>query len=93
MLDRFGGISEVEATISNYELAFRMQSEVPDLLDLENGDGRHSQHCTGSIDPDTEEFGRQCLLARRMVERGVRFVELLPPARKGIDRGISTRAS
>jgi hypothetical protein len=40
----------------------------------------------GLDDPDTEEFGRQCLLARRMVERGVRFVELLPPARKGIDR-------
>ena len=35
VLDRFGGVSEVEATIANYELAFRMQSEVPDLLDLQ----------------------------------------------------------
>jgi hypothetical protein len=85
VLDRFGGISEVEATISNYELAFRMQSEVPDLLDLQK-ETAATRAMYGLDDPDTEEFGKQCLLARRMVERGVRFVELLPPARKGIDR-------
>jgi uncharacterized protein DUF1501 len=85
VLDRFGGISEVEATISNYELAFRMQSEVPDLLDLEK-ETPATRAMYGLDNPETEEFGKQCLLARRMVERGVRFVELLPPARKGIDR-------
>jgi len=85
VLDRFGGISEVEATISNYELAFRMQSEVPDLLDLEK-ETPATRAMYGLDSSDTEEFGKQCLLARRMVERGVRFVELLPPARKGIDR-------
>ena len=85
VLDRFKGLSEVEATIGNYELAFRMQSEVPNLLDLKS-ETEATKQLYGLGDPDTEEFGRQCLLARRMVERGVRFVELLPPARKGIDR-------
>ncbi|MBC7924121.1 MAG: DUF1501 domain-containing protein [Bryobacteraceae bacterium] len=85
VLDRFAGVSEVEATIGNYELAFRMQSEVPDLLALDT-ESEATRNLYGLDHPDTEEFGRQCLLARRMVERGVRFVELLPPARKGIDR-------
>jgi hypothetical protein len=85
VLDRFAGVSDVEATIQNYELAFRMQSEVPALLDLAK-ETETTRNMYGLDDPDTEEFGRQCLLARRMVERGVRFVELLPPARKGIDR-------
>jgi len=85
VLDRFGGLSDVEATISNYELAFRMQSEVPDLLDLKT-ETEATRSLYGLDHPDTEEFGRECLLARRMVERGVRFIELLTPARKGIDR-------
>jgi hypothetical protein len=85
VLDRFGAISEVEATIANYELAFRMQSEVPELLDFAQ-ESETTRNLYGLNEPDTEEFGRQCLLARRMVEKGVRFVELLPPARKGIDR-------
>ena len=85
VLDRFGGLSEVEATINNYELAFRMQSEVPGSVGSDRGIGG-DRTMYGLDEPDTEEFGRQCLLARRMVERGVRFVELLPPLRKGIDR-------
>lgn len=85
VLDRFGAVDEVEATISNYELAFRMQSEVPDLLDL-TGETEATRRLYGLNEPDTEEFGRQCLLARRMVEKGVRFVELLTPYRKGVDR-------
>ena len=85
VLDQFGGVSEVEATIANYELAFRMQSEVPDLLDLQK-ESETTRKMYGLDEPDTEEFGRECLLARRMVERGVRFVECLAPARKGIDR-------
>lgn len=85
VLDRFRGVSEVEASIQNYELAFRMQSEVPDLLDLSD-ESEATKKLYGLDEPDTEEFGRECLLARRMVERGVRFVELLTPFRKGHDR-------
>jgi hypothetical protein len=85
VLDRFGAVSELEATITNYELAFRMQSEVPELIDLK-GESEATRKLYGLDAPDTAEFGRECLLARRMVERGVRFVELLSPARKGIDR-------
>jgi hypothetical protein len=85
VLDRFGEVSEIEATISNYELAFRMQAEVPDLLQIE-GESEVTRKLYGLDEPDTREFGLQCLLARRMVERGVRFVELLPPFRQGLDR-------
>ncbi len=85
VLERFGQVSELEATISNYELAFRMQSEVPELLDLA-GESEATKELYGLGEEDTEEFGRQCLLARRMVERGVRFIELLTPRRRGQDR-------
>ncbi len=81
VLERFGAVSEVEATISNYELAFRMQAEVPNLLDL-SGESAAVKQLYGLDEPDTEEFGRQCLLARRMIERGVRFIELLTPKRR-----------
>jgi hypothetical protein len=84
-LERYGAVDEMEATIANYELAFRMQSEVPDLLGLE-GESKATRRLYGLDEPETEEFGRQCLLARRMVERGVRFVELLTPFREGHDR-------
>ena len=84
-LERMGQVSQLEATISNYELAFRMQAEVPDLLSLKD-ESPSTKKMYGLDDPETEEFGRQCLLARRMVERGVRFVELLSPRREGVDR-------
>lgn len=82
---RFSDDSSVDASIANYELAFRMQSEVPALLDL-SGESEATRILYGLDHADTEEFGRQCLLARRMVEKGVRFIELLPPARRGVDR-------
>ena len=85
VVERFGAVSEVEATISNYELAFRMQSAVPGLLDFSN-ESEATRKLYGLDEAETEEFGRECLLARRLVERGVRFVELLPPYRKGCDR-------
>lgn len=85
VLERFGEVSELEATISNYELAYRMQSEVPDLLEI-SGESQATHKLYGLDEDDTSEFGRQCLLARRMVERGVRFIELLTPRRKGQDR-------
>ncbi len=82
---RLGTVSGIEATISNYELAFRMQAAVPELLDLV-GESEATKAMYGLDEDDTSEFGRQCLLARRMVERGVRFIELLTPQRKGQDR-------
>ncbi|MDA1314487.1 MAG: DUF1501 domain-containing protein [Acidobacteria bacterium] len=81
VLERFGAVSELEATISNYELAFRMQAEVPGLLEL-GAETEVTKRLYGLDEEDTAEFGRQCLLARRMIERGVRFIELLTPKRR-----------
>src|SRR5690606_951620 len=55
------------------------------LLEL-SGESETTKRSYGLDEPETEEFGRQCLLARRMIERGVRFVELLTPRRQGQDR-------
>jgi hypothetical protein len=85
VLERFGAVSEIEATIANYELAFRMQTEVPGLLDF-SSESEATLRLYGVGEEPTDEFGRECLIARRLVERGVRFVELLTPARRGIDR-------
>ncbi len=70
---------EIEGAIESFELAFRMQDEVPKLLDLSNESSYTNQlYGIGSGLP-TDSFGRQCLLARRMVEAGVRFVEVTAP--------------
>jgi hypothetical protein len=69
-------VDTLESAIGNYELAFRMQSAVPDLVNLA-GESQATMELYSINDAKTEIFGRQCLLARRMVERGVRFVELL----------------
>ncbi|MBL8756662.1 MAG: DUF1501 domain-containing protein [Planctomycetes bacterium] len=84
--DHFGADPAIDAAIANRELAFRMQRAVPDLADL-SGESPRLQAAYG-LDDDCEQtriFGRQCLLARRLVERGVRFVELLCP-KNGHDR-------
>ncbi len=73
---RFGPDTRLEAAIANYELAFRMQTAVPDLVDL-TGETAATRSLYGLDDPSTEVYGTQCLVARRLVERGVRFVELL----------------
>ncbi len=73
---RLGHDDRVEAAISNYELAFRMQSAVPELMDL-RGESAATMQLYGIDEPATRSYGRQCLIARRLVERGVRFVELL----------------
>jgi hypothetical protein len=67
----------VEAAIRNYETAFRMQSAVPELVDL-SGETEATKQLYGldAEDPKQAAYARQCLLARRLVERGVRFVEL-----------------
>jgi hypothetical protein len=70
------GDSRLEARIANYELAFRMQAAAPELIDLSR-ESRKTRDLYGADRPDTERFGRMCLLARRMVERGVRYVQLI----------------
>src|SRR5439155_16123958 len=67
---------ELEARIASYELAFRMQSKAPELVNLAQ-ESDATRKLYGLDDPLTEPFGRQCLLARRRVARGVRFVKLL----------------
>ena len=67
---------ELEARIASYELAFRMQAKAPELVDLTQ-ESAATRKLYGLDDEVTEPFGKQCLLARRMVERGVRFVKLL----------------
>ncbi len=76
----------VEAAIANYELAYRMQVAVPELMDLsrETAATKRDYGLEAGYAP-TAIFGRQCLLARRLVERGVRFVQLTCPS-VGTDR-------
>ncbi len=75
---------EVEGVIQSYELAYKMQAEMPEIMDISKeseatkqlyGIGDSTRR-TGGIDAGTDDFGRKCLLARRMVEAGVRFVEI-----------------
>ncbi|MBM3774367.1 MAG: DUF1501 domain-containing protein [Acidobacteria bacterium] len=68
--------SRLAARIANYELAFRMQMAAPELIDI-SGEPGHVRALYGLDDEATAKFGRICLLARRMVERGVRFVQLI----------------
>jgi hypothetical protein len=67
---------ELEARIASYELAFRMQTQAPELVDLTK-ETEATRKLYGLDDDVTEPFGKQCLLARRAVERGVRVVKLL----------------
>ena len=70
-----GQDSAIEGAIESLELAFRMQDAVPELMDLSD-ESAATQRLYGLDDPTTAGFGKQCLLARRFVEAGVRFVEL-----------------
>jgi hypothetical protein len=74
-LETRSGSFDLEARIAAYELAFRMQSETPAAVDLSQ-ETRATQELYGLDDKATSAFGRNCLLARRLVERGVRFVQL-----------------
>lgn len=69
------GDSRLEARIASYELAARMQLAVPEVLDL-RGETAATRRLYGLEDPITEPIGRNCLIARRMLERGVRFVQV-----------------
>ena len=81
LLTRAGNHDALESAVGNYELAFRMQSAVPELVDLrgESAVTREAYGLNATFEP-TRTYARQCLLARRLVERGVRFIELTCPA-------------
>ena len=67
--------SELEARIRSYELAYRMQAEAHEVVDL-SCETEATKRLYGFANKHTEPFGRCCLLARRMIERGVRFVQI-----------------
>jgi hypothetical protein len=72
---RSGAEQSLEARINSFELAFRMQREMPEVEDL-SGESQATRNLYGLNDPVTANFGRQCLLARRFAERGVRFIQV-----------------
>jgi hypothetical protein len=85
-LERTGRSNEIESAIANYETAYRMQAAVPELMDVK-GETEATKKLYGldaKFEP-TRIFAAQCLIARRLVERGARFLELTCP-RTGGDR-------
>ncbi|MFM9062714.1 MAG: DUF1501 domain-containing protein [Pirellula sp.] len=87
--------SELDARIRSYDLAYRMQSEAPEAVDLSQ-ESHSTMQLYGIDEKETSVFGRNCLLARRLVERGVRFVQLYHgsgsrwDAHSGIEKNHST---
>ena len=75
LLDRTDGNDQIEGVIQSYELAFRMQSAVPEAMDIAS-EPESVRTMYGLDRKETSTFGMQCLLARRMAEKGVRFIEL-----------------
>jgi hypothetical protein len=78
------GDSDLEARIASYELAYRMQAKAPETVDI-SGETEETKALYGIDNPRTEKFGRKCLLARRLVERGVRFIQVYSGGGHGDD--------
>jgi len=76
--------SELDARVRSYELAYQMQAAGPEAVDL-NKESAATRKLYGLEDPELEAFGKNCLMARRLVERGVRFVELYCGSGSGWD--------
>ncbi len=74
-LSQLGIDQRVEGLIANYELAFRMQSTLPDVMDLSD-ETHETMNLYGIGSEPTDNFGRQCLLARKFAERGVRYIQV-----------------
>ncbi len=84
VVERLGRLDQIESAIANHELAFRMQSAVPELTDLKGEtDATKKLYGLDASFKNTATFGRNCLVARRLVERGVRFIELTCPGGNG----------
>jgi Protein of unknown function (DUF1501) len=76
-IDFHGSDANLETAIQNYELAWRMQSSVPELCDIsKETEATKKMYGLSDPEPKTAAYARQCLTARRLVERGVRFIEL-----------------
>ncbi len=75
MLRRSGDNPQIEGIIESFELGFRMQSTVPDVMEIDK-ETKQAQEMYGIGDTETDTFGRQCLMARRFAEAGVRFIEI-----------------
>lgn len=100
--ERAGAEAELDARVASFELAFRMQMEAPTALDLDR-ETEATKNLYGIGEKETDNFGRQCLMARRLVEAGVRFVQItdggwdhhgklreaLPVRCKAVDKPIS----
>ena len=84
MRKRIPATTELEARIATYELAYQMQAAGPEAVDLTK-ESEATKRLYGLDDPATQAFGTNCLLARRLVERGVRFVELYAGSGSGWD--------
>ncbi len=69
------GDSEIDAVIRSYELAWRMQAKAPDVMDLAD-ESEATKKLYGIDEKPTDNFGRQCLMARRLAERGVRYIQV-----------------
>ena len=85
--------AELQARMESYELAYRMQMSVPGIIDLDS-EPKHLQSAYGLDRKETAAFGRQCMLARRLVEEGVRFVQIFSggwDSHDYLERGHSSR--
>jgi hypothetical protein len=69
------GDQELEAVINSYELAWRMQHHAPEVMDI-SGEPEHIKKLYGIGEKGTDDFGRECLMARRLAESGVRFIQV-----------------
>ena len=84
VLGRMGEVDQLESSIANYELAARMQAAVPDLMNLaDETPAVLEMYGLNDKFKNTQTYGRVCLLARRLVERGVRFIQLTCPGGNG----------
>jgi len=85
--------ADLTARMESYELAYRMQMEVPEVVDLE-GEPEYIREMYGMDNKVTHDFGRQCLMARRLVEKGTRFVQIFAggwDSHDYLERGHSSR--
>jgi len=85
--------AELAARMESYELAYRMQTEVPDIIDLDK-ESEVTRKMYGIDDKVTETFGTQCLMARRLIEKGTRFVQIFSSgwdAHEFVDRNHGSR--
>lgn len=89
------GNPELEGVVQSYELAFKMQASVPKVFDIDD-EPQHVRDMYGLEDSETERFGMQCLMARRLAEKGVRYIQLTSNGwdhHNNIREGFAARAA